>query len=486
MIYAKEKFNELKKYYDSESNTVDLKKAKRYNEYLNLNLYRISNMENVNFDDSYISELICKTGGTIQAIDAYLTNICLDLIVNNSDIKISPHLNEKEFDINNTKDVDIVYSVISNLVMKNAINSCMKNLPIKEDYENSSQNISDLYSLPNQNDTKKKNSDNNLLLWSETSTVLKKSCPHSNEEKKSTFVNVKNQSNGINVTLTADHKFNEKLQQIQQVNEHNFHFINSTQLHISQSHSSKEKLQNSINKTVLSEDNINSLVNNFTKTFTYETNIFDNIKHSNFMNIFPDSTSPNNIVSLMISNIFDDGKENSYNNNFFDNKNCSYNNNNANSNPHIKERVLLSLLDYEKSDTIINNDLMEKLQSVNDFGLFKSIMEKIIVNNILNNYFENSESIINKNSNNNNNYINNQVNLGIVENFSLNHHNYKSINSVSNANNYNREKNLNSEMKDQDIQRIIRKIEKIKKDRDDSKSNAKFLQNKMHRSPSHN
>ena len=118
-------------------------------------LYLISNSENANFDERYISELICKSKGSIEGIDQYLTTICLDFIENNSENDTSK-FSHFYFDINNKKDVDVIYEIISKLVMKNPINSYLEGTSSMENSEkNPSEKIISNYSKRKNVDNKK-------------------------------------------------------------------------------------------------------------------------------------------------------------------------------------------------------------------------------------------------------------------------------------------------------------------------------------------
>jgi len=396
---------------------------------------------------------------------------------------------DKDFDINSQKDIDVIYEVISNLVMKNAISMCHKILPglqennsskKKINSENQNSNISLNMNNFSNSDKKfhsRKSSDSNHsknLIQQGKYQLQKIAYNLDNIINIKEEVDVCNQHEINGETIYKNNKTN-KLHALNPNNSHinnHFHNIHHDNTEKYPNNFPKEesqvfpsyfkKLNNSAHKPALSDDTINNLIGNFTKKFSNESNIFENVKNMNSFNI-PQTceSSTNNMFSLMISKIFNE--TNSNQNNLFEDFNCNVLNN--------REKSFQNNTDWDKIDTntpFINNDLMEKLQSVNNFDLFKRILEKVIVNNISNYYTNNTEGTTDNVQNCNKK---NSEKSGVR----LDHFNSNNQNNLGYSNEMS---NLGNILNESDLHKLYKKFEKIKKE----KSNSNFLNNKANRS----
>lgn len=428
--------------------------------------------------------MICKSGGSIETIDDYLTNICIDLIENHSETA-SEQFVDRDFDINSQKDLDFIYEVISNLVMKIAFSSCYKILPGLQDNNGSkikinSENQNSIISVNINNfsnsdkkfhSRKSSESNNSKNLIPDRDQFQNIGYNLDNLSKLKEEVEVCNQNEIYGETVYKKNKTN-KLHSKNLNNSHiHFHHNNTEKypnnLQLSQEDSQvfpssfKKFNNNEAHKPALSDDTINNLIGNFTQKFSNEANIFENVKNMNHSNISPTcESSTNNMFSLMISKIFNE--TNSNQNNLFEDFNCNIVNN--------REKSFQNNADWDKIETntpYINNDLMEKLQSVNNFDLFKRILEKVIVNNISNYYTSNSEGTSENIQNNN---TKNLEKSGVrFDNFNSNNQN--------NLSNNNEMSNIGNILNESDLHKLYKKFEKIKKE----KSNSNFLHNKTNR-----
>ena len=414
--------------------------------------------------------MICKSGGSIETIDDYLTNICIDLIENHSE-NASEQFVDRDFDINSQKDLDIIYEVISNLVMKIAFSSCYKILPGLQDNNGSkikinSENQNSIISVNINNfsnsdkkfhSRKSSESNNSKNLIPDRDQFQNIGYNLDNLSKLKEEVEVCNQNEKYGETVYKNNKTNKLHAKNLNSSHIHFHHYNTEKypnnLQLSQEESQvfpssfKNFNNNEAHKPALSDDTINNLIGNFTKKFSNEANIFENVKNMNHSNISPTcESSTNNMFSLMISKIFNE--TNSNQNNLFEDFNCNIVNN--------REKSFQNNADWDKIETntpYINNDLMEKLLSVNNFDLFKRILEKVIVNNISNYYTSNSEGTSENIQNNN---TKNLEKSGVrFDNFNSNNQN--------NLSNSNEMSNVGNILNESDLHKLYKKFEKIKK-----------------------
>ena len=319
--------------------------------------------------------MICKSNWSIDEIDKYLTTICLDLIETHSEIDTS-NFSKLNFDVNSQKDINIVFETISKLVLKNAINSSSNLSPsFNEIFEKKSS------TRMNYKDFKKNSNYANDISYSSNSNDSDIS---SHEEENFKSVNINHKSN-FEISPNVNFSTNQNLinldssQNITQKNNKNDH---------------KQKFQTILKEptdiTLVSADKMNSLINNFTQNFKYETNIFENIKSSNYFNPTCDLNSSHDSVSLMISKIFENENNKSINTNFY---NDFKDINKSFSNFNYKDKIPINFFERDKNSnsSFINNELLEKLRIENNFGLFKSSLEKLIIKNIKNSNLNSNE-----------------------------------------------------------------------------------------------
>ncbi len=386
--------------------------------------------------------MICKSNGSLEEIDKYLTTICIDFIETHSEIDLI-NFSKSNFDVNSQKDIDIVYEVISKLVLKNAINSRSDIRQALE--ENFEKKPSTRIIFKDQN---KKNSEiSNDIAYSSNSND---SVVLSNEEVNFRYEN-KNEKSKPQISPNVN--FSTKQNLIDPNSSHNITQTNRNKIDANQNPLTSLKDPTAI--TLLSAEKINSLINNFTQNFKYETNIFDNIKSSNYFNYTGDLNSSHNTISLMISKIFDEGNKNAINNNFYNDFNGI---NKSFTNFNNKDKIPINYCESNKNtnSSFVNNGLLKKLQTENNFGLFKSSLEKLILQNIKN-------SNLNLNEREKNSELENYVN------FSSNYENNKTE--------YNRSENH--------LHQLINNFEKLHKEKSSSNSrssNSYLLQNKTKRS----
>ncbi len=129
----------------------------------------------------------------------------------------------------------------------------------------------------------------------------------------------------------------------------------------------------------ISGEKINALIDNFTEKFSMDQNLLESIRGMNIPDLTSELSSP--ILSIIFKKIVEENALNKHE--IFQNENFNFN-----SNMYEDFNKKTNNFDVDKlfegySYSFINTDLMDKLSSLNNFELFKKIIEKIIINNIV-------------------------------------------------------------------------------------------------------
>ena len=83
-----------------------------------------------NFDDEYVSTLICQNKGSLSVLDDYLNKLAVEILLDEYNPIKSDYISNlaKKFDIENSSDISALYSVISKIANKFSVASSVKHL----------------------------------------------------------------------------------------------------------------------------------------------------------------------------------------------------------------------------------------------------------------------------------------------------------------------------------------------------------------------
>jgi hypothetical protein len=100
-----------------------------------------SNEISGNFDDEYISELICQYKGSIENLNNYINNLCFDIIADEfnpfSFLRTEVTEINKSFNIERSSDYLNIQQVILGIINKSALSTSVKYLDLDKESDES-------------------------------------------------------------------------------------------------------------------------------------------------------------------------------------------------------------------------------------------------------------------------------------------------------------------------------------------------------------